>query len=126
MQMQEPEQWQQSGSEWQTNPEYNEYQAGYSGVDGPKQQEKIYPQIQQRLHKALWIFTVTLSSIGFFFTVAGIVSSAIVLKYANEQAALLAGGVIGLISSIVAMLVCVLIFVMAVVALAGRIKRDHR
>jgi hypothetical protein len=119
MQMQEPEQ-------WQTNPQYNEYQAGYSRVDGPKQQEKVYPQTQQSLHKALWILTVTLSSIGFFFTVAGIVASAIVLKYANEQAALLAGGVIGLISSIVAMLMCVLIFVMAVVALAGRIKREHR
>jgi hypothetical protein len=120
MQIQEPEQWPQS------EPKYNEYQAGYASVEGQRQQEKIYPQMQPSLHKALWILTVVLSSIGFFFTVAGIVSSAIVLEYADEQKALLAGGVIGLISSIIAMLVCVLIFVMAVVALAGRIKREHR
>jgi uncharacterized membrane protein len=126
MQMQEPEQWQQSGSEWQASQEYSTYQTGYSSADEPKQQEKIYPQMERRLDKVLWIITVTLSSIGFFFTVAGVVASAIVLEYANEQGELLAGGVIGFISSIMAMLVCILIFVMAVVALAGRIKRGHR
>lgn len=126
MQMQEPEQWQQPGSEWQTSQEYNAYETGYSKADEPKQQEKIYPQTEQRLHKVLWILTVTLSSIGFFFTVAGIVASSLVLEYANEQGALLAGGIIGLISSIMATLVCIFIFVTAVVALAGRRKRGHR
>src|SRR6266446_8501993 len=100
MQMQEPEQ--QSGSEWQTNQEYNEYQVGYLRMDELKQQEKIYPQ--QSLYKALWMITVILSSIGFLFTVAGIIASAMILKYANGQAELLAGGVIGLISSIMALL----------------------
>src|SRR6266436_2443068 len=66
---------------------------------------------------------IILSSIGFFFTVAGIVGSAIVLKYAHGQQEILAGGVIGLVSSIVVLLVCVAIFVIAVVALAIRTGR---
>jgi hypothetical protein len=124
MQMQEPEQWQQSRSEWQTSQEYGEYQAGYSRAD--ESQQKIYPQMEQSLHKVFWIITIPLSSIGFFFTIAGIVASAIVLKYANGQGQLLVGGVIGLISSIMVLLVCIAIFVIAVIALAGRIKRGHR
>ena len=126
MQMQEPEQWQQSGSEWQASQEYDEYQAGYSREDESRQQQKIYPQIEQSLQKAFWIITVILSSIGFAFTTTGIVASAIVLKYANEQGELLTGGIIGLISSIMALLICVAIFVIAVVTLAGRIKRGRR
>src|SRR5258708_28412988 len=58
-----------------------------------------------------------------FFTVAGIVGSAIVLKYAHGQQEILAGGVIGLVSSIIVLLVCVAIFVIAVVALAIRTGR---
>jgi hypothetical protein len=126
MQMQEPEQWQQPESEWQTSQEYGEYRAGYSREDESIQQQKVYPQTQQSQDKAFWIITVALSSIGFFFTIAGIVASAIVLKYANGQGELLAGGVIGLIGSIMALLVCVTIFVIAVVALAIRIKRERR
>ena len=126
MQMQEPEQRQQSGSEWQASQEYGEYQAGYSREDEARQQQKIYPQIEQSQQKAFWIVTVILSSIGFAFTTAGIVASAIVLKYANEQGELLTGGIMGLISSIMALLVCVAIFVIAVIALAGRVKRGRR
>jgi hypothetical protein len=126
MQMQEPEQWQQPESEWQTSQEYGEYRAGYSREDESIQQQKVYPQTQQSQDKAFWIITVALSSIGFFFTIACIVASAIVLKYANGQGELLAGGVIGLIGSIMALLVCVTIFVIAVVALAIRIKRERR
>jgi hypothetical protein len=59
-----------------------------------------------------------LSSLGFFLTLAGIVGSALVLKFANGQQTLLAGGAIGLVSSILALLVFVAIFVVAVVALA--------
>jgi hypothetical protein len=126
MQMQEPEQGQQSGSEWQTGQEYGEYRAGYSRDNEPIQQQKIYPQMQRSQDKAFWITTIALSSMGFFFTIAGIVSSAIVLKYGNGQGELLAGGVIGLISSIMALLVCIAIFVIAIVALAIRIKRGRR
>lgn len=127
MHMQEPEQWQQSGQEWQASQEYGEYRADYSGKYEPEQKQKIYPQEERWLSgSALGIFAIILSSIGFFLTVAGIVASAIVLKYANGQQALLAGGVIGLLSSIGAMLICIAIFVVSVVVLALRARRVRR
>ncbi|HEX9131670.1 MAG TPA: hypothetical protein VF844_05210 [Ktedonobacteraceae bacterium] len=124
MRMQEPEQWQRTGQEWQANEEYGEYRADYPGKYEPEQQQKIYPQQERWLTgPALGIFAIILSSVGFFLTVAGIVASAIVLKYAHGQQALLAGGVIGLLSSIGAMLMCVAIFVVSVVVLAIRARR---
>lgn len=127
MHMQEPEQWQQSGQEWQASQEYGEYRADYSGKYEPEPQQKIYPQEGRWLSgSALGIFAIILSSVGFFLTVAGIVASAIVLKYANGQQALLAGGVIGLLSSIGAMLICIAIFVVSVVVLALRARRVRR
>lgn len=127
MRMQEPEQWQQSGQEWQANQEYGEYRADYSEKYEPEPQQKIYPQEERRLsNAALAIFTIILSSIGFFLTVAGIVASAVVLKYANGQQAVLVGGVIGLLSSIGAMLICIAIFVVSVVVLALRARRVRR
>ena len=127
MRMQEPEQWQPSGQEWQTSQGYGEQRADYPGRYEPEQQQKIYPQGERSLHgNALWIIVMVLSSIGFALTVAGIVASAIVLKYANGQQMLLAGGVIGLISSIVVMLVCVAIFVITIVTLAVRIRAGRR
>lgn len=127
MRMQEPEQERQSGQEWQASQEYSGYRADYSENYEPEQQQKIYPAEERRLYgKAFWIFSVVLSSIGFFLTVAGIVASAIVLKYANGHAELLAGGVIGLLSSIGAMLICIAIFVIAVIALALAAQRGRR
>ncbi len=124
MRMQEPEQWQQSGQQSQTNQEYGEYRADYPGKYYSEQQQKIFPQQEQRLSVTfLGIFAIILSSIGFFLTVAGIVASAIVLKFANGQQAVLAGGVIGLLSSIGAMLICIAIFVVSVVVLALRARR---
>jgi uncharacterized BrkB/YihY/UPF0761 family membrane protein len=126
MRMQEPEQWQ-SGQEWQASQEYGEYRADYPGQYESEQHQKMYPQEQRRLGgTVLSIFTIILSSIGFFFTIAGIVASAIVLKYAHGQQEILAGGVIGLVSSILVMLLFVAIFVIAVVALALRTRRVHR
>ncbi len=122
--MQEPEQQrQQSGQEWQANQPYGEYRAEtpYPGGNEPEQQQKIYPQQEpeQRVTgKILGIVAILLSSIGFFLTLAGIVASAIVLRYANGQQALLVGGVIGLVSSILVLLVLVGIFVIAVITLA--------
>ena len=125
MHMQEPEQWQQSGQEWQTSQEYSGDSINYSG--GYESEQKIYPQEERWLNgTALGIFAIILSSIGFFLTVAGIVASAIVLQFANGRQAVLVGGVIGLLSSIGAMLMCVAIFVIAVVVLALRARRIHR
>jgi hypothetical protein len=116
MHMQEPEQWQPSGQEWQAGQEYGEYHAENPGS---YEQQKVYPQEERSLRgTALGILAIILSSIGFFLAVAGIVATAIVLKYANGQQEVLAGGVIGLLSAIGVLLVCVAGFVIAVVALA--------
>jgi len=120
-QQQEPEQWRPSEQEWQANQPYGEYRAEYPGRYEQAQQQKIYPQTeseQRGTGTMPGIVTILLSSLGFFVTLAGIVASAIVLKYANGQQALLAGGVIGLVSSILVLLVFVAIFVVAIVALA--------
>ncbi len=138
MRMQEPEQWQQSR---QTRQEHSAFGAEYVGRDEPEQQQgssevragenypgqKIYPQEELSLRsKALGIIAIILSSIGFFLTVAGFVLSSIVLNYANGREDRLAEGMIGLVSSIVVMLVCVAIFIIAVVALAIRANRARR
>ena len=123
MRMQEPEQWQSS----------EEYSQGYSADSGHyseeydfEQEQKIYPQKSRWLDgTALAIFALIFSSIGFFLTVAGIVASSIVLQFGHAQQAILAGGVIGLLSSIGAMLMCIAIFVFAVVTLALRARRTR-
>jgi len=119
--MQEPEQWQ-SSQEYSEgyNADSVDYSAGYES----EQEQKIYPQKSRWLDgTALAIFAIIYSSIGFFLTVAGIVASAIVLQFGHAQQAILAGGVIGLLSSIGAMLMCIAIFVFAVVTLALRARR---
>ena len=131
MYMQEPEQWRSSGQQQeQANQEYGEYHAEYPSRYGPEQQQKIYPQEesgQRGTAIAFGILAILFSSIGFFLTIAGIVASAIVLKYAGGQQAVLAGGVIGLVSSIGVLLVCVASFVIAVIALARpHIMREWR
>ncbi len=128
MRMQEQEQWQQAKQQWQSSQEYSEgYKADrtdYSEEYEAEQEEKIYPQKSRWLDgTALAIFAIICSSIGFFLTVAGIVASAIVLEYGREMQAGLAGGIIGLLSSIGAMLMCIAIFVFAVVTLALRARR---
>jgi hypothetical protein len=128
MRMQEPEQWQQPEQQRQSSQEYSE---GYSGENidystgyESEQEQKIYPQKSRWLNGAvLAILAIIFSSIGFFLTVAGIVASAIVLQFGHAQQAVLAGGIIGLLSSIGAMLMCVAIFVFAVVTLALRARR---
>jgi hypothetical protein len=124
MRMQEPEQWQ-SSQEYSEG--YKADRADYSEEYESDQEQKIYPQKSRWLDgTALAIFAIIFSSIGFFFTVAGIVASAIVLQYDHAQQAVLAGGIIGLLSSIGAMLMCIAIFVFAVVTLALRAKRVRR
>jgi len=127
MRMQEPEQRQQSEQEWQPSQGYSGDSIHYSEDYESEQKQKIYPQEQRWLNgTALGIFAIILSSIGFFLTVAGIVASAIVLQFANGRQVVLVGGVIGLLSSIGAMLICVAIFVISVVILALRARRVRR
>jgi hypothetical protein len=116
MRMQEPEQGQQSGQEWQAGQD-SEYRAGYAGEYEAEQ--KIYPRDERRMQgRTLGILAIILAAIGFFPAVAGIVGSALVLEYAQGPAVILVGGVIGLVSSIIVMLVFVVLFVIAVFALA--------
>ncbi len=127
MRMQEPEQGQQSEQEWQTSQGYSGNSIQYLEGFESEQEQKIYPQEQRWLNgTALGIFAIILSSIGFFLTVAGIVASAIVLQFGHRLQAVLVGGIIGLLSSIGAMLMCVAIFVISVVVLALRARRVRR
>ena len=119
--MQEPEQWQ-SSEEYSQG--YNADSGHYSEEYESKQEQKIYPQKSRWLDgTALAIFAIIFSSIGFFLTVTGLVASAIVLQFGHTQQAVLVGGVLGLLSSIGAMLMCIAIFVFAVVTLALRARR---
>jgi hypothetical protein len=119
--MQEPEQGQQSEQEWQTSQGYKGDGIHYS--EDYESEQKIYPQEERWLNgTAFGIFAIILSSIGFFLTVAGIVASAVVLQFANGRQVVLVGGVIGLLSSIGVMLICVAIFVISVVILALRAR----
>src|SRR5258708_12790105 len=106
MHMQEPEQRQQFGQQWQQPGEYNaeypgssasEQQQEYIEVvagDDSQQQQKIYPQQGSSARgKALGIIAIILSSLGFFITVAAIVLSALVLQFTHEQEERLAVGV---------------------------------
>lgn len=137
--MQEPEQRQQFGQQWQQPGEYNaEYPGSYASKqqqeyievvagDDSQQQQKIYPQQGSSARgKALGIIAIILSSLGFFISVVGIVISALVLRFAYGHEERLAGGVAGLVGSIVVMLVCIAIFVTAVVILALRGRRGRR
>ncbi|HET7641133.1 MAG TPA: hypothetical protein VFK47_20660 [Ktedonobacteraceae bacterium] len=132
MQMQEPEQRQASQESGEYNAEYPgsyapEQQQEYIEVvagDDSQQQQKIYPQQGSGARgKVIGIIAIILSSLGFFISVAGIVISALVLRFAHGQEEWLAGGAAGLVGSIVVMLVCIAIFVTAVVILALRSRR---
>jgi hypothetical protein len=124
MQMHEPEQWQQSGRDEQASQQYNEYSDNYTDRYEPEQQQKIFPQPEQRLPgTVLRIIAIILSSLGFFLSVAGIIVSALVLHYAHGHEGWLAGGVVGLVASILILIVCVAIFVIAVITLALRMRR---
>ncbi len=137
MRMQEPEQWQQARQEGQ---EGSDLGAAYSGRYDPEaqqeyievvagddyQEQKIYPQEQVSSRKtARSTIAIILSSFGFFLALAGIIFSSFALQFANGQQAMLQAGVIGLVSSIVVMLVCIAIFVIALVTLVMRLRRER-
>ena len=137
MRMQEPEQWQQARQEGQ---EGSDLGAAYSGRYDPEaqqeyievgagddwQEQKIFPQEQVSSRRnARSTIAIILSSIGFFLALAGIILSSFALQFANGQQAMLQVGVIGLVSSIVVMLACIVIFVIAVITLAMRLRRER-
>src|SRR6266571_2291969 len=106
MRMQEPERWQQARQEGQ--------------------EQKIFPQEQVSSRRTARSATaIILASIGFFLALAGIILSSFALQFANGQQAMLQAGVIGLVSSIVVMLMCIAIFVIAVITLVMRLRRER-
>jgi ABC-type Fe3+ transport system permease subunit len=137
MRMQEPEQWRQSGQQWQAGREYNaEYPGNYESgqqeysearAQDDYQQQKLHPQEEQsQRNKRLAIIAIVLSALGFFLSLAGIITSAIALKYASGQQTSLTGDVIGLVVSILVLLISVAVYVIALVALVRRSQRWRR
>lgn len=112
--------------EEQEKSEQGAYRVGYVGSYEAERQ-KIHPGEGQGQSSALHIVAIVLSSVGFVFSIPGVVGSAIVLQAAQSgigfqaHPAIIAGGVLGLVSSILAMLVFIAIFIVAVVLLARRI-----
>jgi hypothetical protein len=122
--MQEPEQKQSFETSGTTGEEYGGYRAEAGEYE---QQEKIYPQ--ERLEPRISVFeilTIIFSSIGFGPAIVGIVGSAIVLANRDGHPALLVGGILGLVGSVVALLFFVTILVLSIVAAARRAIRYRR
>ncbi|HEV2579550.1 MAG TPA: hypothetical protein VGT44_01760 [Ktedonobacteraceae bacterium] len=112
--MQEP----QESQQWQTGLEYGEYRANAGQFDSA-QQQKIYPQEERGLMgTAAAIVTIVLSSIGFGAAIVGIVGASIVLYYSGGQHYMLVGGIMGLVSSILLLILMIALFVVNVVTLA--------
>lgn len=137
MRGQEPEQEQAFGQTWQTDQEHRAFGAEYPVRYEPGQQtagggsagasaqaQPISSQMRRAPRvNALGLTAIIVAAIGFFLAVAGIVISALVLQSAHGQESRLALGGIGLGGSIAVLLVCVALFVVAVVALALRARR---
>ena len=124
MRMQEPEQWQFSEAAGTTSQGYGAYRAE-AGQNA--QGQKIYPQeTHESRVSVLNIFTIVLSSIGFGPSIVGLVGSALVLGNRDGSQVLLAGGILGLVGSIVALLLFVTIFVLALVSAVRRAVRYQR
>ena len=95
-----------------------------------EQRQKLFFQSQPKQdRKPLWIVTLILSSIGFYLTIATAALLVTVLVQDNNysgfswQEPRVAETTIGLISSILVMLLCGTISILAVVALSRRIRR---
>src|ERR1041385_1273405 len=86
----------------------------------PEHQQMPAHEEGRRRGAAISLLTMSiLASIGFLFTVAGIIGAALALQAAKGQAEALAGGGLGLVGAIGALLACVAIFVICMVTLAA-------
>jgi hypothetical protein len=93
----------------------------------PNPPEQQHAQEERRWRGAtISLFAVSIqAAIGFLFAVAGIIGAALALQAAKGQAEVLAGGGLGLVGSIGALLVCVAIFVQCVVTVALSARRGR-
>ncbi len=122
MRMQEPEQGSLSEAEETTGQEYG---ASRAETWQNAQEQKIYPQekLGSRVSVILHHLTVGFSVTGFGASVVGLVGSAIVLGNQPGSKDLLAGGILGLVGSIVALLLFATIFALSLVSEARRQER---
>lgn len=92
----------------------------------PEQQEMPAQEERRGRGAAISLLTMSiLASVGFLFTVAGIIGATLALQAAKGQAEALAGGGLGLVGSIGALLACVAIFVICIVTLAVSARRGR-
>lgn len=92
------------------------------------QPEQLMPAQEERRRRGVALSLLAMSvlaSVGFLFTVAGIIGAALALQAAKGQVEALAGGGLGLVGSIGALLACVAIFVICIVTLAVSARRGH-
>jgi hypothetical protein len=91
----------------------------------PEQQTPAQDERRRRGAAISLLAASVIASVGFVFTVAGIIGAALALQAAKGQAEALAGGGLGLVGSIGALLACVAIFVICIVTLAVPARRRH-
>jgi len=92
----------------------------------PEQQPTPAQEKERRRGAALSLLLMSImAAVGLLFTVAGIIGAALALQAAKGQTEALAGGSLGLISSIGALLACVAIFVICIVTLAVSARRGR-
>jgi len=120
MQMQEPEQWQSSRErQWQEDQPYGAYNAEDLEKYEQRQQQKVYPQGEQKWKGAALVrIVIVLSWIACFLTIPVIIASANILKYAHDQPILQQAGVTGLVCSILVLVMFLTIFILSAVTLA--------
>jgi hypothetical protein len=140
MRMEEPRQWQSSEQEWQKQDTAS---TGYSGNTEryePDQQESIDmgaggnyqaqkispPEELSTLGKVLGTFAIIFSAMGFVLMVIGIVGAGLALRNAHGLPQAMAGGILGLVSSILGMLIFIAFFVTSIIVLTVGIYRARR
>lgn len=137
MRMEEPQQWQSSAQESQKQgTEYIGYTGEYEserpesidiGAGGNYQAQKISPPEEfSTFGKVLCIFAIIFSAIGFALMVVGIVGAGVSLRNAHGLPPAIAGGALGLISSILGMLIFIAFFVTSIIVLSVRTYRARR
>jgi hypothetical protein len=138
MRMQEPQPQRQGGQEAQAKQDPDFASAAYAGSFDAEQpeyievvaqeddrQQKIYPRTRHTGRGNIpGLVAIVLSSLGFCVAIAGIIVSAIVLRYGH--AAMRVGGALGLAGSILGLLVCIAVFVISVIFLTLRARRLGR
>lgn len=123
MRMQEPEQWPSSEPGETTNQEEGVYRA--ETWQNP-QEQKIYPQENVRLIIVFHHLIIGFAATGFGGSVLGLVGSAITLGNHDGSSALLTGGILGLVGSLLGLALFSTILILAATLETVRTARARR